>query len=186
MAKGDVTFDWASIGQKIGSKLEKKAKNVAKLDAQQLGDKFVDIMDTTIKNAVGLSYAEIERILETPLMFTGASINGVHANQEMGVDFSITLFFDFVGDKKMVSLSPKKYVHDLVALFNNGYPTNNIDDEHPIRGVWHGQPLTLYSWSRDGAHFVGKAIREFSIWAESQGIDVIHIQVNPAYDAGDS
>lgn len=180
------TINWNSVEGKVGKPLENKVRTAAVgLIPKVIGEKFVHIMDSVIANCAGISVNEANRIRQVPLVHTGSSVTGVHTNAELGVDYGIDLYFDFSGDMYLHSLSPRKYVHNLVALFNNGYPTNNIQPNKPIIGTWHGQTLILGPWQREGAHFVGKAIREFEVWAESQKI-IVSSKVNPIYSSSTS
>ena len=92
------------------------------------------------------------------------------------------LGFDFDGDKSLVSISPNKKIDNLVALFNNGYPSgNNVNPKKPPMGMWHGIWLVIQPRTRMGAAFVQKAAKEFQEWAESQGMTVTY-EISYEYD----
>ena len=177
----DITVNWDSIEAKAGKSTEKKVKSKVKMTAKQIAKEFVKIMNEEIQASLGtITQPEIDRIMENALTWTGSSQVGVHYKQEHGVDFGFDLYFDFAGDTKLISLSPRKYVRDAVALFNNGYASNNIDPEHKIKGYWKGHYLELGPYSQAGAHFIGRAIERFKEWAASNGW-VVTYSVNPIY-----
>lgn len=179
----NVIIDWGSISAKVGNKITAKAKRASSLKAKVLAKTFIDIMNQSIENSAWLTGPEKERVLANPLVCTGATVTGVHTNSELGVEYGIELFFDFSGDKKMISISPKKYVHNLVALFNNGYASNNVDPERPPKGMWHGQFLIIRPKSKAGARFVENAVDTFKSLFNNQDVTV-NAKISPEYNGG--
>ena len=117
----------------------------------------------------------------TSFQKTGGTFVGYSVGKNGGT-ISYKMNFDFTGDKTLVSLSPYKSVHNLVALFNNGYPTNNVNPNRPIKGMWHGRELVIRPRSRQGAHFIGRAIQQFKQWCATYYREYkIDFEVNPIY-----
>lgn len=171
----DITVDWSAIEAKDGKAMEKKAGKAKKLAASKtIANKFIEIMVEEIgKSSKTITENEIKRILENKFKLTSSTpIVGGSGKKTINVGFNLE--FEFTGDKTLVSLAPGKHVENVVALFNNGYPTNNIDPKHPIKGYWKGRYLVLGPYSQQGAHFIGRALERFEKWAKSNGWTVTY------------
>lgn len=86
----------------------------------------------------------------------------------------------FTGDMSRESLVPARYdgIDNIVALLNNGYSAG-----HTVYGVWkgHGTESIASLPSRDGIHFIEKAIRAYT-GMQGEGFYIIDIEVvNDAY-----
>lgn len=175
--------DWNSISAKVARAAASKIKCAVKEDIEMMEYMLPTYMEAEILDNPIMTDGEAERALEVPLKSIGSTITTYYDNSNVGVEFKI--YFDFTGDKTLVSLSPNKQVNDLIALFNNGYASNNVDPDRPIRGIWHGRELVIYPRSKRGAHFIGRAIERFKKYVESTypGCKV-DVQVNPNYHPG--
>ena len=175
--------NWDSISAKVASAAAKKIKKAIREDVEMMEYMLPVYMEAAILDNHTMTNGEAERALEVPLRSVGSTITSYYDKSNIGVEFKI--YFDFDGDKTLVSLSPNKEVHDLIALFNNGYPSNNVNPDRPIRGTWHGKDLVIYPRSKRGAHFIGRAIEQFKEYVNKAypGSD-IDVQVNPNYYPG--
>lgn len=168
-----VIINEASLQAKLNKVSGSKAGRAAKLNSSLLASRLREMMIDEISAAGDLTGPERDRVLSVGITCssTSASANGEQI---------VTIRLDFSGDKTMVSLSPNKSVQNLVALFNNGYASNNIDPSRPIRGIWHGKMITIGPRSRSGAHFVQSAVEKFTNMLTSQGA-IVHSTISPEY-----
>lgn len=174
--------NWDSISAKVASAASKKIKNAVKHDIEMMEYMLPTYMEAEILDNTIMTNGEAERALEVPLVSTGSTITSYYDKSKVGTEFKI--YFDFEGNKTLESLSPNKQVYDLIALFNNGYPTNNVNPDRPIRGTWHGKELVIYPKSKRGAHFIGRAIERFLQYVHTMSPDyVIDVTVNPNYNS---
>lgn len=182
----DGKVNWASITSKLNRAVAAKIEEKVTQDLETIAHEFETTMDFEIADSPGLTPAESERVSMVPFQYTGKS-GGVTQNFSGRVKGTYKLYFDFLGDKTMVSLSPNKSVHDLIALFNNGYASNNVRPDAPIRGIWHGREIVIKPRSRQGAHFIGRAIEQFQQWCAAYYPKYnIRFKVNPNYNSGAS
>ena len=179
------TVNWELIEEKINAVVDTK---ITKAPAggpagPPLSDLMIKKMREAIISSAGLTENERQRILSVPFVNTGIDTQILGSSNGL-VSVIYKLYFDFEGDKTMASLSPNKSVHDLIALFNNGYPTNNVDPKHPIRGMWHGTMIVIKPRSRKGAHFIGKALQDFKYECTAMYPNsVVTFNVNPNYNS---
>ena len=177
--------DWESIEARISEVIDTKfaSASAAGPAGPPLSDLMIKKMREAIISSAGLTENEIQRILSVPFVNTGIDTQ-IGRNSNGSVSVIYKLYFDFEGDKTMVSLSPNKSVHDLIALFNNGYPTNNVDPKHPIRGMWHGTMIVIKPRSRKGAHFIGKALQNFKYECNAMYPNsIVTYKINPNYNS---
>lgn len=172
------SVNWSSIEAKIASAANNMYKNATPAAAERIASEMVFAMNDAINSSSELTSNEAARVSLVPFVHVGTDVN-VLKGTGGGVYHEYKLYFNFEGDKTMISLSPNKTVHDLIALFNNGYPTNNVDPEHPIRGMWHGNQIIIRPRSRKGAHFIGRALQ--TVKNNNPQYD-ISFKVNPNYN----
>ena len=175
--------NWASITAKLNRVVARKVEAKVSRDLALLESEFISAMDSAVVNSPRLTGPESERVSLVPFTCTGKTFG---STQNFGgiVKTQLKLFFDFTGDKTMVSLSPNKSVYNLVALFNNGYASNNVSPDAPIRGMWHGHELVIYPKGRMGANFIGRAIQQFKDWCSAYyPAYKLSFKVNPVYNS---
>ncbi len=157
------TYNWNAINAKIKNGISKKIDEKMSKEIPMICSEFESIMDFEIADNPGLTIGESERLSDVKFQRTGSTFIA-HDSTGNNVTATYRIGFDFVGDKTLVSLSPGKSVYNLVALFNNGYASNNVRPDAPIRGIWHGVEIVIRPRSRHGAHFISNAVQKFKEW----------------------
>ena len=81
-------------------------------------------------------------------------------------DGSYTVEISFSDDLSRESLDPSKYggVRNIVAIFNNGYPSNEgrVEAISNVTGFWHGEYISALG-RRQGLYFMQDAVNDFNL-----------------------
>lgn len=167
----DVDINWYSVMRKVKDAATPKIQNVIRADLEVLSEEFKNIMHKTIMYSPEMTPRESAVVADTGFDATDVHLISISFDGDKCL-VTAQMNFDFTGDKTLVSLSPRKQVNDMVVMFNNGYPTNNVNPANPPQGYWHGFWLVIQPRAQAGAHFVTKATNEFVQLLRSRGYDV--------------
>ncbi len=144
--------------------------SVSKHSPQEAADKFVEIMESTVKGMEGSTLGS------TAVSAASNFISGTPFVSTSSGAVAVTIPFTFQGDLHRYSLRPDIYggIDNIIALLNNGYSAS-----HTVFGNWHGKDTASLK-DRDGAGFIQSAVGEFmSKYAKEY--NVLSIEIDGAY-----
>lgn len=176
-------INYSQLDKKINkltkNTINKNAKKITAKVISSISKDLIQCINDAIQSSADLTTAEKDKLLSVPLKLTNKIKTQV--NNKNGSEIFISLGFEFVGDRTMPSIEPGKHVYNLVALFNNGYPTNNITPGRPLIGYINGRKYIISAGSKRGAHFIGRGVQMFLDKCAVSYPDV-EIRVNIGYE----